>query len=164
MANVEQQLTQAAINRLKTELEEKETLGRRDISERLQRARELGDLSENAEYHSVREQQGLMEARIREINSILENAVVVEVPTTTDRCVPGTIVTVRPAGGGDEDRYLFAASKQERVPGCITVTTGSPLGGAILDKAVNDTASYQAPGGKFKIEIVKIETWDDGTS
>jgi transcription elongation factor GreA len=156
----EQELTQAAYDRLQAELDEKTTVGRKDIAERLQRARELGDLSENAEYHSVREQQGIMEARIREIQHILENATIVAVPTDTDKCVPGTIVTIRPKGGGEEDRYLFAASKQERAPDCLTVTTASPLGAALLGKAVGDVTSYEAPGGKFSVEVVKIEAWN----
>lgn len=161
MPQAEQELTQAAYDRLQTELDEKSTIGRRDIAERLQRARELGDLSENAEYHSVREQQGIMEARIRELQYILENAKIVAVPTDTDSCVPGTIVTIRPKGGGAEDRYLFAASKQERAPGCLTVTTASPLGGALLGRSVGDIATYQAPGGRFDVEVVKIETWTE---
>lgn len=158
--NAEQELTQAAYDRLQAELDEKSTTGRKDIAERLQRARELGDLSENAEYHSVREQQGIMEARIRELQHILENAKIVAVPTDTGSCVPGTIVTIRPRGGGEEDRYLFAASKQEKAPDCITVTTASPLGEALLGKSVGEVTTYQAPGGKFSVEVVKIEAWN----
>lgn len=153
------ELTQAAHDRLREELDDLSTDGRADIAERLKRARDLGDLSENAEYHSTREQQGMMEARIRELTYILENSVIVEVPTTTDAAVPGTIVTVRPTDGGDEDTYLLAASKQERARGCLTVTTQSPLGQAMEGKRVGELASYDAPGGTFTVEIVKIEPW-----
>src|ERR1051325_7761091 len=94
------QLTRAAYDRLKAELE---TTGRKEIAERLQRARELGDLSENAEYHETKNQQGMMEARIRGITATLRDAVIVEAPTTASSAQAGTFVTLRPLDGSDEE-------------------------------------------------------------
>ncbi|HJT38089.1 MAG TPA: transcription elongation factor GreA, partial [Actinomycetota bacterium] len=103
-------LTQAAYDRLQAELDELETDGRKLIAERLQRARELGDLSENAEYHETKNQQGMMEARIRKLQHMLKNAQIVAAPSASDRAEAGTIVTLKPLDGGDNERYLLAAS------------------------------------------------------
>src|SRR5436853_6827771 len=90
------QLTQTAFDRLQTELDELKTDGRKQIAERLQRARELGDLSENAEYHETKNQQGMMEARIRKLEHILKNAQIVVTPMVSDHAEAGTIVTLKP--------------------------------------------------------------------
>jgi len=153
-------LTQTAFDRLQTELDELKTSGRKTIAERLQRARELGDLSENAEYHETKNQQGMMEARIRTLEHTLKNAVIVEAPTSSDRAEAGTIVTLKPLDGADEERYLLAASKEERARDVRTVTVGSPLGQALNGKLVGDKVEYVAPGGTFSYEVMKIEPWD----
>lgn len=158
--SAEQQiLSRAAFERLKAELEELTTEGRKSIAERLLRARELGDLSENAEYDETKNQQGLMESRIRYLQRILKHAIVQDAPVDADNVVPGVLVTVRDADG-DEDTYLFAASAQEKAKGARTVTHVSPLGAALAGKRIGDKASYQAPGGEFTVEITKIEPWD----
>jgi transcription elongation factor GreA len=130
------------------------------MAERLQRARELGDLSENAEYHETRNQQGMMEARIRKIEHILKNAKIVEGPVSTDKAVAGTIVTLRPLDGGDDESYLLAASSEERAKDVRTVTIVSPLGQALSGKSVGQKVKYVAPGGTFMYELVKLEPWD----
>jgi transcription elongation factor GreA len=152
-------LSRAAYERLKAELEELKTDGRKQIAERLLRARELGDLSENAEYDETKNQQGLMESRIRYLERIVKHAIVQDAPVAADRVVPGVLVTVRDADG-DEDTYLFAASAQEKAKGARTVTSASPLGAALAGKAAGDKAEYEAPGGAFTIDIVSIKPWD----
>jgi len=72
----------------------------------------------------------------------------------------GAFVTLKPLDGGEDEVYLLAASSEERAKGARTVTTVSPLGQAILGKSPGDTVDYQAPGGKFSYEILKIEPWD----
>ena len=153
-------LTQAAYDRLRTELDELETDGRKLIAERLQRARELGDLSENAEYHETKNQQGMMEARIRKLQHMLKNAQIVDTPAASDRAEAGTIVTLKPLDGGDNERYLLAASSEERASGVRTVTVVSPLGQALNGKNVGDRVEYVAPGGTFSYELAAIEPWD----
>src|SRR6266536_2775748 len=159
-ANDASKLTQAAFDRLQTEVDELKTDGRKHMAERLQRARELGDLSENAEYHETRNQQGMMEARIRKIEHILKNAKIVEGLVSTDKAVAGTIVTLRPLDGGEDESYLLASSSEERAKDIRTVTIVSPLGQALSGKSVGQKVEYVAPGGTFTYELVKLEPWD----
>ena len=153
-------LTQSAYDRLQTELDELQTDGRKLMAERLQRARELGDLSENAEYHETKNQQGMMEARIRKLQHILKNAKIVEAPTVSDHAEAGTIITLKPLDGGEDEKYLLAASSEERASGVRTVTVVSPLGQALNGHVVGDKVEYVAPGGTFSYEVTKIEPWD----
>lgn len=156
----ENQLTQAAYDRLQAELEELQTDGRKLMAERLQRARELGDLSENAEYHETKNQQGMMEARIRKLEHILRTATIVSAPVVSDAAVAGSIVSLRSLEDSETETYLLAASKEERHPEHRTLTIGSPLGQAIEGRKVGDKVEYAAPGGTFKYEIVQLATWD----
>lgn len=155
-------LTPAALDRLKAEYEHLTTTGRTEVAARLLRARELGDLSENAEYHATREEQGLMEARIRRLGWMIKNAVVVEAKQAGDEVQPGVLVTVRPTDGDqdDEDTYLVAASAEERAKGARTITTKSPLGSVLVGKRAGDKVTYEAPGGSFTYEILSIRPWD----
>ena len=144
------------LERMKRELEGLTTHGREDMSVRLLRARELGDLAENAEYHAAREAQGLMEARIRKLQHMIANAVVREPEKSSKEAVPGVIVKVADKSVGETDEYLLAASPEEKIDGMTTVTTSSPLGKALLGKRKGETALVQAPAGEFSVEIVEI--------
>lgn len=156
-----QVLSRAAHDRLRQELEELQTDGRKAVAERLQRARELGDLSENAEYHATKEEQAIMEARIRKIEHLLKSAHVVDGPVKADAAVAGTVVSLRPVEpDGDTERYLLAGSNEERARTVRTVTVNSPLGKAISGAHVGDVVKYQAPGGTFTYEVVEIAPWD----
>ena len=153
-------MSRAAHKRLADELEELTTAGRAKISERLQRARELGDLSENAEYHETKNMQGMMEARIRTLEHLLRNAEVVDPPAAADSAIAGMFVTLRPVDGGEDEVYLLAETSEERAPNARTVTVGSPLGSAVVGRHVGDPVRYTAPGGTFSYELVKLEPWD----
>jgi transcription elongation factor GreA len=159
-SNETQQLSRAAYDRLKAELDTLQDEGRKSIAERLQRARELGDLSENAEYHATKEEQGMMEARIRKIEHMLRIAEIVDGPIETDSAVAGTLVTLRSVDDGEEEMYLLAASSEERAEGVRTVTVVSPLGQAVSGARVGDTVTYHAPGGTFTYEVAKLEPWN----
>lgn len=155
-------LSKAAYTRLAEELEELQTAGRKSIAERLQRARELGDLSENAEYHSTKDDQAMLEARIRKLAYLIRNAQIVEVPASADVAGAGTIVTLRPLEEpeGEPETYLLAASSEERASGVRTVTLASPMGRALAGTQPGDTVRYDAPGGTFSYEVLKLEPWD----
>lgn len=155
-------LSRSAHERLAEELQQLQTEGRRAVAERLQRARELGDISENAEYHATKEEQALMEARIRKLEHLLKTASVVDAPIVSDEAVPGTVVHLRTAGepSADVEIYLLAASNEERAKTVHTVTVASPLGQAINGARIGEVVKYQAPGGVFAYEVVKIEPWD----
>ena len=153
-------LTRAAYERLKAEHDHLTTTGRTEVAARLLRARELGDLSENAEYHATKDEQGLMEARIRKLAWTIKNAEITEAPQSGDVATPGMLVTVKQPGDDDEDTYLLAASPEERASGARTVTPKSPFGAALLGKRPGDSVVYEAPGGNFTYNIVSVQPWD----
>jgi transcription elongation factor GreA len=161
MADIQetQKLSRAAHDRLQAELDELTGPGRKQIAERLQRARELGDLSENAEYHETKDKQGMMEARIAKIESILRKAEIVEGPVMSDTAVPGMIVTIR-MSAGDEERYLLAETKEEHADDVYTVTLASPLGQALNGKRVGEFAEWKGSNeAAFRAELIKLEPW-----
>ncbi len=150
----ETHLSRAAYERLKAELDDLTTRGRIDIAATIQRAREMGDLSENADYHAAREDQGRMEARIRQLQALVDNAVIVE-GGDGGQVVTGSIVSLRYEGDDDVERYLIG-SIEERPDGLPVISPQSPLGQALLGRSRGDTVEYQAPSGTLKVEIVEI--------
>lgn len=144
-----------ALQRLKEELEQLTGPGREEMSVRLLRARELGDLKENAEYHAAKDAQGLMEARIRQLEHTIGNAVVREPAVSTDEVGPGLIVTVKDKFGTDD--YLFADSMEEKIDGASTVTPASPMGMALAGRKVGEKVTVEAPRGSFTVEIVSLK-------
>jgi transcription elongation factor GreA len=153
-------LTLDAYTRLKAELEGLRTDGRAHIAERLKAAREHGDIRENAEYDAAKNEQALMESRIRHLERMLRDPDIVEAPADADAAAPGMLVTVRPLDEEDPDEevYLLAESKEERAPGVRTVTTSSPLGRSLLGARVGDEVVSQAPGGSFRYRVVRFES------
>jgi transcription elongation factor GreA len=151
-------LTLDAYQRLKAELEELTTTRREEITEKIKVAREHGDLKENAEYHAAKDEQGMMESRIRKVQHMLRDPDIVEAPTETDAVGPGMLVTVKPLDFDDEDdeTYLIAEHAEEKAPGARTVTTGSPFGSALVGTAIGDEVAYEAPGGTFRYRIVSL--------
>lgn len=151
-----QALSQAAIDALKVELEELRTEGRRKMSERLLSARELGDISENSEYESAKQDQAFMEGRIAKLENLLKHSVVRSTLTEANSVVVGVVVTVRDTEADLEDSFLVADSV-ERVTGVRVLSPTSPLGTALLGKRVGDKVTYKAPGGTFTYEVVSLK-------
>lgn len=156
-------VTLDAYIRIRKELEELRTEGRSRMAERLLHARELGDIRENAEYDAAKNEQGLMEARIRELEHLLKDPEIVEAADGRD-VSPGTLVTLRLLGEDDpeDETYLVALSAEERAPGVRTVTAASPLGAAVLGCRLGDRVTYDAPGGSFTYEVVGLEPFRPG--
>jgi transcription elongation factor GreA len=148
------QLSREAHQRLTDELAERSGPTRRHISELIERARELGDLSENGDYHAAKNEQGLNEARIRQLEAMLKNAVVVEV-TTGDKVETGTVVEVLMEGDDEPSTYLVG-SIEERGTGYDVISPRSPLGKALIGRGPGDVVTYEAPSGKFSVEIVAV--------
>jgi transcription elongation factor GreA len=149
-------LSQATHDRLQAELEELTTHGRVDIARKIQAARELGDLSENGDYHAAKEEQGKMEARIRDLQALLENAEIIEA-AGTDAVSPGHVVAIRYEGDDDAERYLIG-SIEERAGDVEVLTPGSPLGQALMGSRVGDWVEFDSPtGATLKVEVVEIE-------
>jgi transcription elongation factor GreA len=150
-------LSVAAHQKLVEELEYLTTEGRQRISERIAEARSHGDIRENADYDAAKNEQGLMEARIRKIRAILDSAEVSEA-TAGDVVEVGSVVTVRHADGDEMD--VFVAPQENRVPGMVLASPSSPLGAALLGGVVGERVSYEAPGGEFSVEIRAIRPFE----
>ncbi|HWH34860.1 MAG TPA: transcription elongation factor GreA [Acidimicrobiales bacterium] len=156
MAEVHE-LSRATYERLRAELEELTGAGRIDIAHKIEAARALGDLSENGDYHAAKEQQGKMEARIRQIAGLLEDAVVVDTEATdTSRVGVGTVVTLRFEGDDGTERFLVG-SIEERHDEAEVLSPGSPLGRAVLGATAGDHRTYEVNGNQLGIHIVGIE-------
>ncbi len=153
----ETHLSQEAYDRLKAELEDLTTRGRVDIAQTIETARELGDLKENADYHAARDDQGRMEARIRQLQFLVDKAVIVDGSQGSDVVSAGVVVALRYEGDDDADRFLVGSIEERRADVAV-VSPASPLGQALLGHRKGDVVSYQAPGGNLKVEIVDIET------
>ena len=154
----ETHLSRPAYERLQAELTELTTEGRVSIAQQIETARAMGDLSENSEYHASKNQQGLMEARIRQITHILENAQIVDNAGNGNEVIPGTIVTLRFQGDDGEERY-YVGSIEERREDVTTVSPEAPLGKALIGCRTGETVSYELPNGsKMAVEIVQIGT------
>ena len=151
-------LSLQAHQRLTEELAERSGPTRRQISDWIERARELGDLKENGDYHAAKNEQGLNEARIRQLEAVLKYAVVVEA-TIADKVEAGTVVEVRMEGDDEPSTYLIG-SIEERGTGYDVISPGSPLGKALLGHAAGDVVTFEAPAGKFDVEIVTIRPPD----
>ena len=150
-------LTPAAHAKLVEEFEHLTNEGRRAIEKRIAEARDHGDLRENAEYDTAKNDQGLMEARIRQIKHILETA---EVRSAEDsgRVEIGTVVTVKDQDGDEMD--YFIASAENKVAGMILASPTSPVGSALLGAVPGETRSYEAPGGTFNLTVKSVRVYE----
>jgi transcription elongation factor GreA len=150
------QLSRDAYERLHAEFTDLTTRGRIDIARKIETARELGDLSENGDYHAAKEEQGKMEGRIMHLEALLEDVEIVDTVAATDTVSSGNVVTIRYAGDDDTEQYLIG-SIEERRAGVTVMSPGSPLGAALIGAKVGETVTYQAPGGQLAVEIIAIE-------
>lgn len=149
-------LTPEGKDKLEKELEQLKTEGRNDLAKRLKHAISMGDLSENADYHKAKEDQGFLEGRIQEIESILHNAEVIETPTNNDRVTIGSSVTVQEADYPPET-YLLLGTK-ETDPRNGKISHESPFGKALLGHKVGDLVHVNLPNGeKMELKIISID-------
>lgn len=146
-------LTQEAFDRLKEELTELSGPGRLDIAKRIEAAREEGDLKENGGYHAAKEEQGKMEARIRQLEELLRTATVGVRPPDDGIVELGMIVTAKVAG--KERKFLLGSREAAAGPDFEVFSEQSPLGAAIVGTKAGQTVSYTAPNGKeIAVEIL----------
>jgi transcription elongation factor GreA len=146
-------LSQEAYDRLTAELEDLKTNGRPQISAEIEVARAHGDLRENAEYHAAKDEQGRMEARIRQIESLLQDAVIGE-RTNADEVAAGVVVTLDVAG--DEETYLVG-SREDRHPDLDVLSSDSPMGLALLGASEGDTRSFETPAGaSIDVRVISL--------
>jgi transcription elongation factor GreA len=150
-------LTPAALKKLEEELDHLTNEGRKNIEERIAEARSHGDLRENADYDAAKNDQGMMEARIRKLEYLIHTSEVGEVKDT-GRVEVGTIVTVLD-GDGDEMEY-FVAPQENKVAGMLLASPTSPLGAALLGAAVGDDVAYAAPAGTFNVKVTAVRPYE----
>ena len=149
-------LTAEGATKLKAELEELKGPKRDEMARRLRSAIQMGDLSENADYHKAKEDQGFMEGRIQELEYLLKNATVVEAAeVSTDAVQVGTRVTVQEENYPPETYFMVGAKEADPRNGRIS--NESPIGQALMGGRVGDEVTAVTPGGSLKLKILKIE-------
>lgn len=148
-------LSQKAYDRLKAEYDELTTVGRVDIARKIEAARELGDLKENGDYHAAKDHQGQMEARIRQLAAMIENAEIVE-GTDGEVVEPGAVIQLRYEGDDDADTYFYGSVEERGIEHDI-ISPRSPLGEALVGKKVGDKVEFTSPtGALLTVEVVSI--------
>src|SRR5437763_2610071 len=147
-------LSQQAHDRLVEELAERSGPRRREISAWIERAREHGDIKENADYDAAKNEQGHNEARVRQIEAMLKTAVVLE-GAAGDVVEPGCLVELRYEGDDDIVTYLFG-SIEERHDTYDVLSTTSPLGQAIIGASPGSTVKYQGPKRELSVTVVGV--------
>jgi transcription elongation factor GreA len=155
-------LTQEAYDRLKSELDHLSGPGRVDIAKKIEAARDEGDLRENGGYHAAREEQGQQEARIRQLQDLLNNAKVGEAPKQSGVALPGSVVKVYYNGDKSDTETFLIATRQEGVnDGKLEVySPNSPLGGALIDAKEGETRTYVVPNGNtVEVTLVSAEPY-----
>lgn len=149
-------LTQEGIDKLKQELENLKGPVRIDIAKRLRAAIQMGDLSENADYISTKEEQSFIEGRILELEETLKRAKVIhEASRSSESIQIGSTVIIREEGFDDEETYFIAGSK-EADPSAGKISYESPIGKALLDHQVGDIVRVKTPDGDINFKIIKI--------
>ena len=147
-------LTPEGETRLRAELAELTGPRREQLAQRLRAAIQMGDLSENADYHKAKEDQAFLEGRIQEIEAVLRMAVIIE-KTSGDVVTVGSHVTVQEADFDPETYHLVGA--KEANPRDGKISNESPIGRALLDHKVGDIVETETPAGKIALKILKIE-------
>ena len=147
-------LTPEGEKKLQAELAELTGPRREELSQRLRSAIQMGDLSENADYHKAKEDQGFLEGRIQEIEATLRMAVIIE-KTNSDVVTVGSLVTVQEDNSSPETYSIVGAKEAD--PRSGKISNESPIGRALMDHKVGDVVSAETPGGQIKFKILKIE-------
>lgn len=143
------QLSRSAYDRLKAEYDDLTTRGRIEVANKIERAREEGDLRENAGYHAAKDEQGHMEGRIRQLEHLLDNAEIVE---------GVAVYTVVYDGDSDDmaERYVIG-NMEEDVDGADVISPVSPLGQALEGADPGATITYEAPTGSLTVRVLAVE-------
>lgn len=148
------QFSRTAYDRMQAEFDDLSTRGRFAVAEKIERAREMGDLKENGDYHAAKDEQGHMEGRIRQLEYLLENGEVIDSGPEGEVRV-GQKITILYDGDSDDmaETYIIG-HVEERIEGLDIVSPGSPLGTALLGSTVGSWVQYAAPNGDLKVKIL----------
>jgi transcription elongation factor GreA len=148
-------LTPAGKAKLEDELKQLIGVKRPALATRIQESTEHGDVSDNSEYEAVKEEFVLTDARIRELEQILERAEIVEHPEDDDEVGFGSNVTIRGDDGLEETWTVVGPEEADTREG--TISTESPVGQALVGRKVGDSASVKTPGGTIVYTVVRID-------
>jgi transcription elongation factor GreA len=152
------QLSRAAFERLQAEFLDLTTRGRIEVAQKIETARLMGDLSENGDYHAAKDEQGHMEGRIRQLEHVIETAEIIE---GGDEGIvsAGSIVTIVYEGDDDSmaERYLVG-HMEEKTGDLDVMSPQSPLGASLLGASEGTWVEYEAPTGKLRVRVIKVET------
>lgn len=150
-------MTAAGKEKLEQELEMLKTVKRKEVVERIKIARSFGDLSENSEYDSAKEEQAFVEGRITTLENMIRNAKIIEEgELTTDAVSLGRTVTFVELPDGDEESYTIVGSA-EADPFEGKISNDSPIAKSLMGKKVGDEVSVQTPGGEMSVRITSIK-------
>ncbi|MDD5527741.1 MAG: transcription elongation factor GreA [Patescibacteria group bacterium] len=155
----DQIISQEGFNKLQEELDLLTNVKRREIADRIEKAKELGDLSENAEYHEAKDAQAFNDGRIIELSTLLKNLTVVESDghgNGDGKAAMGSKITVKNLKNGEEKQYSIV-SFNEADPGQGKISNESPLGLAFLGHRKGDEVEVTTPRGELKYKILRIE-------
>lgn len=157
MANEKQfPMTAAGKQKLEDELDFLKTIKRKEVVERIKIARDFGDLSENAEYDSAKEDQAFVEGRISTLESMIRNAVIINANDSSNDTVRlGTTVTFIEVPDGDKESYTIVGSA-EADPLEGRISNDSPIAKSMIGRTIGDRVKVLTPGGEMEIEIVSI--------
>ena len=147
-------LTAEGEAKLKIELTELKGPRREELAQRLRSAIQMGDLSENADYHKANEDQGFLEGRIQEIEAALRTAVIIE-NKHGDVVNIGSNVTVQEEDFDPETFYVVGAKEAD--PRSGRISNESPIGSALMNHKTGDVVEADTPGGKIKFKILKVD-------
>ena len=148
-------ITKDGLEELKKELEDLTINVRPSVINAIKEARALGDLSENAEYHAAKEKQSVVEARIRELEYLIENSTVIEEGKKNEVSV-GSTVEIKYVDDDEIEEYKIVGST-EADPFDNKISNSSPIAIAILGKKVNDIAKVESPNGSYDVQIISIK-------
>ncbi len=147
-------LTPEGAQRLQEELEHLKTVKRQELARRLREAIQMGDLSENADYIAAKEEQGFLEGRIQELESLLRKAIIIENDGHKDEVDLGATVTIQEDGLPPETYTIVGATEANPAQGRISHE--SPMGKALLGHRVGEEVEVETPNGKYKVKILEV--------
>ena len=147
-------MSAAGLERLKQELHELKTVKRRELADRIETAKALGDLSENAEYHEAKDALSFVEGRIHEIEDILKNVAVIEEETGAVGIIRIGSTVVVEVNGKEKTYSIVGSNEADPLQGLVS--NESPIGSALLGKKEDDIAEVEAPAGRIIYKIKKV--------
>ena len=148
-------LTAKGFTEIEEELDELKRVKRPEVINAIKEARALGDLSENAEYHSAREEQAIIEGRIQELEYMIDHAVIIN-EEASDKVRIGSTIVIKYVGEEDTEEYKIVGST-EADPFEDKISNESPIAKALKKKKKGDIVTVESPNGKYDIELINVK-------